>query len=208
MNLVGNNTQSIAWLALGDSYTIGEGVAAEERWPMQLAAALRENGIEIADPKIVATTGWTTDELIQGITDSTLNAKYDWVSLLIGVNNQYRNRDVESFRTDFRQLLGDAMLRVGGKARRIIVLSIPDWGVTPFAVGRDRVMIAEQIDTYNRVKEEETRRCGAHFVDITDISRKAVNGETGLLADDGLHPSPLMYRAWVERVIDIVLEDA
>lgn len=205
---MGNNSQSIAWLALGDSYTIGEGVAAEERWPMQLAAALRENGIEIADPKIVATTGWTTDELIQGITDSTLNAKYDWVSLLIGVNNQYRNRDVESFRTDFRQLLDDAMLRVGGNARRIVVLSIPDWGVTPFAAGRERVMIAEQIDTYNRVKEEETRRCGAHFVDITDISRKAVNGETGLLAEDGLHPSSLMYRAWVERVIDIVLEHA
>ena len=205
---MGNNSQSIAWLALGDSYTIGEGVAAEERWPMQLAAALRENGIEIADPKIVATTGWTTDELIQGITDSKLNAKYDWVSLLIGVNNQYRNRDVESFRTDFRQLLDDAMLRVGGNARRIIVLSIPDWGVTPFAVGRDRAMIAEQIDIYNRVNEEETRRCGAHYVNITDISRKAVNGETGLLADDGLHPSSLMYRAWVERVIDIVLEDA
>ncbi|MBM3965486.1 MAG: SGNH/GDSL hydrolase family protein, partial [Planctomycetes bacterium] len=167
-DLVGNSNRSIAWLALGDSYTIGEGVAAEERWPMQMAATLRENGIDIADPQIVATTGWTTDELISGIADTKLNESYDWVSLLIGVNNQYRNRDVEAFRTDFRQLLDDAMLRVGGNPRRIVVLSIPDWGVTPFAVGRDSAMIAEQIDTYNRVKEEESRRCGAHYVDITD----------------------------------------
>ncbi|MFN7734650.1 MAG: SGNH/GDSL hydrolase family protein [Pirellula sp.] len=202
-----DKNRSIEWLALGDSYTIGEGVTAEQRWPMQLATALRENGFDLVDPKIVATTGWTTDELIQGIADSNLKSRYDWVSLLIGVNNQYRNRDVESFRIDFRSLLNDAMERVAGNARRIVVLSIPDWGVTPFAVGRDRSKIAEQIDTYNQVKEEETRLCGAHYIDITDISRKAIDSTTGLLADDGLHPSAMMYGAWAERVIKVVLRE-
>jgi lysophospholipase L1-like esterase len=204
---VTDKNRSIEWLALGDSYTIGEGVTAEQRWPMQLATALRENGFDLVDPKIVATTGWTTDELIQGIADSNLKSRYDWVSLLIGVNNQYRNRDVESFRIDFRSLLNDAMERVAGNARRIVVLSIPDWGVTPFAVGRDRSKIAEQIDTYNQVKEEETRLCGAHYIDITDISRKAIDSTTGLLADDGLHPSAMMYGAWAERVIKVVLRE-
>ncbi|MFN9985859.1 MAG: SGNH/GDSL hydrolase family protein [Pirellula sp.] len=202
-----DKNRSIEWLALGDSYTIGEGVTAEQRWPMQLATALRENGFDLVDPKIVATTGWTTDELIQGIADSNLKSRYDWVSLLIGVNNQYRNRDVESFRIDFRSLLNDAMERVAGNARRIVVLSIPDWGVTPFAVGRDGSKIAEQIDTYNQVKEEETRLCGAHYIDITDISRKAIDSTTGLLADDGLHPSAMMYGAWAERVIKVVLRE-
>ena len=206
-NDVTDQNRSIAWLALGDSYTIGEGVTAEKRWPMQLATALRENGIDITDPKIVATTGWTTDELIQGIAVSNLESRYDWVSLLIGVNNQYRNRDVESFRIDFRNLLNDAKHRVGGNTRRIVVLSIPDWGVTPFAVGRDRPVIAAQIDTFNRVKEEETHLCGAHYIDITDISRKATDSATGLLAEDGLHPSAMMYGAWVERVINIVLRE-
>ncbi|MFN7628429.1 MAG: SGNH/GDSL hydrolase family protein [Pirellula sp.] len=204
---VTDKNRSIEWLALGDSYTIGEGVTAEQRWPMQLATALRENGFDLVDPKIVATTGWTTDELIQGIADSNLKSRYDWVSLLIGVNNQYRNRDVESFRIDFRSLLNDAMERVAGNARRIVVLSIPDWGVTPFAVGRDGSKIAEQIDTYNQVKEEETRLCGAHYIDITDISRKAIDSTTGLLADDGLHPSAMMYGAWAERVIKVVLRE-
>ena len=207
-NDVTNKNRSIAWLALGDSYTIGEGVTAEQRWPMQLATALRENGIDIADPKIVATTGWTTDELIQGIAVSNLESRYDWVSLLIGVNNQYRNRDVESFRMDFRNLLNEAKDRVGGNARRIVVLSIPDWGVTPFAAGRDRSQIAAQIDNYNRVKEAVTRECGAHYIDITDISRKAIDHETGLLVDDGLHPSGMMYSAWAERVIPVVLRDS
>ena len=99
------------------------------------------------------------------------------------------------------------MERVAGNARRIVVLSIPDWGVTPFAVGRDGSKIAEQIDTYNQVKEEETRLCGAHYIDITDISRKAIDSTTGLLADDGLHPSAMMYGAWAERVIKVVLRE-
>ncbi|MGE5730807.1 MAG: SGNH/GDSL hydrolase family protein, partial [Gemmatimonas sp.] len=136
-------------LALGDSYTIGEGVTTDERWPMQLAAMLRARALQVAAPTIVARTGWTTDELSAGIDDARPTGTYDLVTLLVGVNNQYRGRGVDEYRAQFRALLARAIGFAGGRADRVIVLSIPDWGATPFADGRDRGRIALDIDAFN-----------------------------------------------------------
>jgi lysophospholipase L1-like esterase len=194
-------------LSLGDSYTIGEGVAPEQRWPMQMAVAMRSLGLEVQDPTIIARTGWTTDELQAGIADSKLESRYDWVTVLIGVNNQYRGRDVEEYRKQLNKLLRFAIEKSGGNPKRVVALSIPDWGVTPFAKDRDVKKIATAIDSYNRVKREECERLGIHFVDITDISRQASDASNGLLAEDGLHPSGAMYRRWVERVVPIIKKE-
>ncbi len=199
-------------LSLGDSYTIGEGVKPEERWPMQLAHAMRSVGLEVREPQIIARTGWTTDELKKGIEDSKVETRYDWVTLLIGVNNQYRGRSADEYRKELREQLKYAIEKAGSNPKRVIVVSIPDWGVTPFAKekGKDPAKIAGEIDTYNRVKQEEAERLGVHFVDITDISRGAgledskLPANQRLLADDGLHPSGQMYKRWVERVIPII----
>jgi lysophospholipase L1-like esterase len=183
-----------SFLALGDSYTIGEGVTDEERWPVRLAHLLRGSGTPISDPEIVARTGWTTDELMSAIRDSQLEQSYGLVSLLIGVNNQYRGRSSEEYRAEFRDLLDFAVRRAGGDAGRVLVLSIPDWGVTPFAEGRDRTVIAREIDEYNAKNREETDRRGARYVDVTPISRAEEHRD--LLVADGLHPSGEMYEMW------------
>ena len=188
------------FLALGDSYTIGEGVAPPERWPEQLAAMLRECGVDVNEIEIVAQTGWTTDELAAGIEAARPSGPYDLVSLLVGVNNQYRGRSVDEYREQFRRLLDRAIDFAGGEATRVIVLSIPDWGVTPFAEGRDREQIAREIDAFNAVNRAETTSAGARYVDITAISRQAATAPA-LLAHDGLHPSAQMYRRWAEEVL-------
>ena len=195
----------IRFLCLGDSYTIGESVSAAERWPAQLAAALRTRGLEVADPVIIARTGWTTDELDAAIDGSDPKSPFDIVTLLIGVNNQYRGRSAEEYREQFRGLLARAIGFAGGRANRVIVLSIPDWGVTPFAGDRDRTKIGSEIDQFNRINKEETRRAGARYVDITPISREAA-GNPALTAGDGLHPSGEMYRRWVEAVEPVAAE--
>ncbi len=194
-------------LCLGDSYTIGEGVEPKERWPMQMVELLKAKGIELDEPKIVAKTGWTTDEL-QAELDRpiALNRTYDWVTLLIGVNNQYRGRDVEVYRKEFRQLLDFAIEKAGDNPSRVIVLSIPDWGVTPFAADRDVEKIAREIDRYNQVQREESLAKKAHFVDITDITRKAKEDPDGLLVSDKLHPSGAMYKLWAQRVTKILVD--
>ncbi|MFO0012188.1 MAG: SGNH/GDSL hydrolase family protein [Planctomycetota bacterium] len=202
-------------LSLGDSYTIGEGVAPEERWPVQLAVALQSLELDVRDPQIIARTGWTTDELRKGIEETQVEARYDWVTVLIGVNNQYRGRSPDEYRKELRELLRYAVEKAGSNSKRVIVLSIPDWGVTPFAKEKERdpAKIAMEIDTYNRVKREESEQLGVHFVDITDISReagladRALPAEKRLLADDGLHPSGTMYQRWVERVLPIIREE-
>jgi lysophospholipase L1-like esterase len=202
-------------LSLGDSYTIGEGVKPEERWPIQLAHAMRSIGLELGEPQIIARTGWTTDELKKGIEESKVETRYDWVTLLIGVNNQYRGRSADEYRKELREQLKYAIEKAGSNPKRVIVLSIPDWGVTPFAKekGKDPEKIAREIDIYNRIKQEEAERLGVHFVDITDISREAgledskLPAEQRLLADDGLHPSGIMYKRWVERVIPIIRKE-
>lgn len=186
----------LRYLALGDSYTIGEGVAPEERWPNHLVRLLAMRGVRMAPPEIVATTGWTTDELQAGIEAATLSPPYDLVSLLIGVNNQYRGRDLAEYREQFRALLGRAT-QFAGAADRVLVLSIPDWGVTPFADGRDRAAIAAEIERFNAAKQEEAGRAGARYVDILPLSRLAARAPH-LSAADGLHPAGAMYALWAE----------
>lgn len=189
----------LRFLALGDSYTIGEAVEPAERWPVQLAAMLREQGLEIANPEVIATTGWTTDELAAAIDASPPQGPYDLVSLLIGVNNQYRGRPLEEYRQQFRGLLERA-IAFASSPGRALVLSIPDWGVTPFADGHDRAQIAREIDAFNAVNWDESARAGARYVDITLVSRMAAS-DRRLVAEDGLHPSGKMYRAWAELVL-------
>ena len=192
----------MTYLALGDSYTIGEGVPAEGRWPVQLATALHGAGTPLGEPVILATTGWTTDELSAAMDAAGFVPPWDLVSLLIGVNNQYRGRDVEEYRGEFRRLLQRAIALAGGHAGRVLVLAIPDWGVTPFArdSGRDTARIASELDAYNAAACEETLRPGARWVDITPISRS----HPALLADDGLHPSAAQYTLWTEAALPTV----
>jgi len=190
------------FLALGDSYTIGESVAPAERWPMQLAALLRAEGMPMDDPLIIATTGWTTDELRAGIDRAAPAGTFDLVSLLIGVNNQYRGRGQDEYRRQFVDLLKRAIEFAGGKPGRVLVLSIPDWGATPFAVGRNRARIAAEIDAFNAINREEAERHGARYVDVTPVSRKAAS-DASLIAGDGLHPSGKMYAEWARLALSL-----
>jgi lysophospholipase L1-like esterase len=191
------NTDRISYLALGDSYTIGEGVAEADRWPAQLARALRAEGIALGDPRVIATTGWTTDELATALDAAEPLGEHGFVSLAVGVNNQYRGRSVENYRGEFAALLERAIGYAGGRADRVLVLSIPDWGVTRFgaASGRDAAEIARELDAYNAAAAEACARRGVAFVDITPISR-ARGAEDAMLAEDGLHPSAAMYAEW------------
>ncbi|HEY0021835.1 MAG TPA: SGNH/GDSL hydrolase family protein [Longimicrobium sp.] len=193
------------FLALGDSYTIGEGVAASDRWPVQLVALLREQGQDFAEPRIVARTGWTTDELSAAIDAADPRGPYDLVSLLIGVNNQYRGRGTEEYRAEFAGLLQRAIGFAGEDAGRVIVLSIPDWGVTPFAEGRSRAGVAAEIDVFNAINRQETERLGARYVDITPQSR-TVGSNSAFLAADGLHYSGLTYAEWARLALPAALE--
>lgn len=194
-------------LSLGDSYTIGEGVAENERWPVQMVEELRAQGRAIQMPQIIAKTGWTTDELHAEIKQTELAPRYDWATLLIGVNNQYRNRDLEEYRQQFRELLTLAIDKVEGNPKRVLVLSIPDWGVTPFATkrGRDPMLIAQQIDQFNQVNREESEKLGAHYIEITKLTRDAADQPEKYLVADQLHPSAEMYRQWAKLAADVIL---
>ena len=196
--------QTMRYLALGDSYTIGESVAENERWPNQLASLLQANDVS-TEVIIIARTGWTTDELWQGIQATQINPPYDLVSLLIGVNNQYRGLDIAEYRQEFIFLLNKSIEYAGGDAKRVLVLSIPDWGVTPFAKRRDSKKIATEINLFNSVNREETEKVGAYYVDITPDSREAVT-DSALIAADGLHPSGKMYAEWAELAYPEVLK--
>lgn len=199
-----NNTPR-TFLALGDSYTIGESVAEMERWPVQLVAALRTRNIAIEDPVIIARTGWTTDELNTAIDNANPEVHFDIVTLLIGVNNQYRGRSVEEYRAEFKALLGRAIEFAGGSPARVIVVSIPDWGAMPFAEGRNRKEIAKEIDAFNAINWEESVRSGSHYVDITPISRE-VERYPELIGGDGLHPSAIQYTYWTEIILPKALK--
>jgi lysophospholipase L1-like esterase len=189
------------YLALGDSYTIGESVSEGDRWPNQLAKLLESEGAQV-DVTMIARTGWTTVGLWQGIQDREIQPPYDLVSLLIGVNNQYRGYDVDEYRNQFVFLLNKSIEYAGGKPDRVIVLSIPDWGVTPFARGRDPQQIAQEIDEFNLANREESEKAGVHYVDVTPVSREAINDNL-LIASDGLHPSGKMYTMWAEKVLPV-----
>ncbi len=197
-----NDHAGTRYLALGDSYTIGEGVAENGRWPRQLAHALREEGIALDDPRIIATTGWTTDELSAAIDEAGLHGVFGFVSLLIGVNNQYRGRSVDEYRGEFSALLKRAVAFANNDPAHVLVLSIPDWGVTPFAIQseRDRDLIASELDAYNAVARDVCVEQGITFVDITPVSRER-GAEPAMLADDGLHPSALMYAEWARLAL-------
>jgi lysophospholipase L1-like esterase len=193
---------ALHYLALGDSYTIGEAVAAHQCWPAELVRRLRKVGVVIDDPRIIATTGWTTDELAQGMDTASLAAVYELVTLHFAVNNQYRGRTADDYRGQFASLLARATMLAGGHAAHVVVVSIPDWGVTRFAreQGRDPATIAAELDAYNMIARDETHRAGARYVDITGISR----AHPELVADDGLHPSAAQYALWVEAIEPMV----
>ena len=192
------------YLALGDSYTIGEGVAEDSRWPVQLARALRAEGIALDDPDIIAATGWTTDELDAAIDVAQPAHDHALASLLIGVNNQYRGRGVDGYREEFAALLERAIGFAGGRSDRVLVLSIPAWGVTRFGhdSGRDLAGIADELDAYNDAARDICTMRGVAFVNITAASREH-GAEPGMLVDDGLHPSAAMYARWTQLALPV-----
>lgn len=193
------------YLALGDSYTIGEAVLQESSFPFQLVRKLRETGLELNDPEIIATTGWTTDELIQAIKEKDIKVNYDLVTLLIGVNNQYRGYSKQNYRAEFKELLQSAISYAAGQPDRVYVISIPDWGVTSFAQksDRDAAKISSEIDAFNVLNKEEALKAGVAYLDITPGSRKA-SGDPSLLAEDGLHPSGIMYAEWANALTSVI----
>jgi lysophospholipase L1-like esterase len=196
--------QPLTYLALGDSYTIGEAVDLKQNFPNQLAIQLTGVGYPTGAPTIIARTGWTTGELISAIEASNTKGKiYDVVTLLIGVNNQYRGYSKDAYRTEFVQLLQTAIKYADGNKAHVFVLSIPDWGVTPYANGRDRQQIAQEIDEFNMINAAETLRAGISYTDVTPISKKAAT-DASLTANDGLHPSAAMYSLWVEQLLPAV----
>jgi lysophospholipase L1-like esterase len=200
-----NIQMPINYLALGDSYTIGESVNPMFRWPVQLADDLTDKGFPVNKPKILAKTGWTTDELLAAMDTSYFKPPYDLVSVLIGVNNQYRGRDTANYREELEIVMERAVYLAGGKKERVFVVSIPDWGVMPFAIenGHDPDKVAGEIDLFNQVKKEVSDKKGLKFINITDISREA-SSKPEYIADDGLHPSGEMYTVWVQRILPFI----
>ncbi len=224
-----------SYLALGDSYTIGEQVLPEDNFPNQTVKIInktaeeatstplrttRRQGLQpltglqqnsddsynFTPPKIIAQTGWTTDELDAAIGAASISKTYDIVSLLIGVNNQYRGRSADNFKMEFENLLQRAIGFAGNKPNHVFVLSIPDWGVTPFAADRDGKMIADEIDAYNLVCEKSAAAFKTHFINIT-ASQREDGGKTEFLAADGLHPSGKEYKKWADKFTDAILKE-
>ncbi|UXX80020.1 SGNH/GDSL hydrolase family protein [Reichenbachiella carrageenanivorans] len=191
------------YLALGDSYTIGEAVTADQRWPHVLQGRLVGDGIKIEKPEIIAATGWTTDELQAAIEMAKPAKHYDLVSLLIGVNNQYRGYPIRQYKVEFEALLVQAIGFAQGKPAQTFVVSIPDYGVTPFAAAKNTVKIAREIEEYNRIAQVFCSKYQVAFVDITADSRRA-SSDPALIAEDGLHPSEKMYKKWVEAIYPVV----
>jgi lysophospholipase L1-like esterase len=195
------------YLALGDSYTIGESVERADTYSYQLAAKLKVAGVNMATPKIFAKTGWTTGELLEAIRIQTINKKYDLVTLLIGVNNQYRGNSKITYRSEFRRLLQLSIGYANGKKDHVFVVSIPDWGVTPFGKksGKSQSAIAKDIDAFNAINREETILAGVTYVNITPDSRKAAT-DVSLVASDGLHYSRKMYALWANSLYNPTLQ--
>jgi len=191
---------TLSYLALGDSYTIGESVNESERWPNQLAQALTKKGVAVAPPKIIATTGWRTDNLKEAIIKANLKEDYDMVSLLIGVNNQYQGKPADQYAVEFEDLLKTAIKLARGKSNHVFVVSIPDYGYTPFGLAKKET-ISKQIDEFNEINKRISEQYNVAYHNITDISRKGLE-EPSLVADDKLHPSGKMYTLWMERILE------
>ena len=195
-----DSAQNISFLSLGDSYTIGESVPEAARWSVQLAEMLRKDGLAVASPDIIARTGWTTAELAAGIAQAKNDKTDDLVSLLIGVNNQYRGQTTDRYRSEFKSLLDTSVKFAKGNKNRVFVLSTPDWGVSPFGKSSDRDKIAREIDAFNAVAKEECEKAGILFIDITPISRSGLN-DPSMFASDGLHFSGKMYGLWAKEAL-------
>jgi lysophospholipase L1-like esterase len=190
---------NVKFLALGDSYTIGESVTTAERWPVQLLDSLSARGLEYVDSKIIATTGWRTDNLADAIKHAKIKTEYTLVSLLIGVNNFYQGKSAQAYEKEFEGLLKTALKLAGGKKSRVFVLSIPDYGYTPFGK-KDQATISKGIDAFNKINEQVAQRSKVKYYNITDISRRGL-AEPDLVAFDGLHPSGKMYAEWIARIL-------
>jgi lysophospholipase L1-like esterase len=193
------------YLALGDSYTIGEGVGATENFPNQLVQVLKDRyQVEVSTPEIIAVTGWTTDELQAGIAERDLQDTFDMVTLLIGVNNQYRGRDLDNYAAEFTGLLEQAIAFAKGNKEKVFVVSIPDWGHTSFAIekGSDATKVTAEIKAYNERKQAIADAHGIIFVDITELTDQHAGDEATYLVDDKLHYSVAMYRLWAEKIAD------
>lgn len=191
------------YLALGDSYTIGEQVSATENFPNQTVALLRQSGVDVADPVIIAKTGWTTDELAAAIKEKDIQEPFSFVTLLIGVNNQYRGRSIENYQEEYTDLLRKAIAYADGNPDRVFVLSIPDWGVTPFAEGKDREQIAKDIDAYNKAKRIITANHKCNYLEITESTRFHGNSEDHLVGDK-LHYSAKEYATWAKHLAPMI----
>jgi len=194
--------REVRMLALGDSYTIGESVDMNQRWPHQLVAELRKPGTKAHLPDYIATTGWTTKDLIQGIADSLNREKdYNLVSILIGVNNQYQGKAITIYEPELRNIIDLAIEIAGQDTTRVFMLSIPDYAYTPFGKGEKN--ISREIDKYNEINKRVAGEYGIVWIDITPISRRGLN-EPELVAEDGLHPSGEQYGEWVEKIIHLL----
>jgi lysophospholipase L1-like esterase len=200
-----NPEGSYSFLALGDSYTVGQSMRERERWPVQLAGALRERGIQVADPEIIARTGWTTADLLRAIEANGDLGSYDLVSILIGVNDQFQGLSIEGYRARFRELLALAIKAAKGNPERVIVLSIPDWSYTPYGESLGDAEVSAKIDEFNTIAREEGDLAGVNFFDITPTTRPRIY-DAELFADDGLHPSGKMYSTWVEVILADIVE--
>lgn len=198
--------QKYSYLALGDSYTIGESVPGSQNFPNQVVSILKKENFDFENPEIVAKTGWTTDELQNEINKHTFHPPYDFVTLLIGVNNQYRGRTVEDYEPEFESLLQQAIQFAGNKSDNVIVLSIPDWGVTPFAKDRNKEQIAKEIDAYNEANKMIADKYKVHYINITPDTRKAAS-DADLVAGDGLHPSGKEYTIWADAVVSVMKKE-
>lgn len=198
-------SKTYSYLALGDSYTIGEQVAARDNFPHQTVTLLEKENYSFQLPVIVAKTGWTTDELQEGIANAGLDKKYDFVSLLIGVNNQYRGRSKAEYAQQFEKLLMQSLQFADNIPEHVFVLSIPDWGVTPFAEGRDRNLIGKEVDAFNAINKEIALKYKMSYIDITPGTREA-NNDLSLLAEDKLHPSGKEYNRWAQELARAILK--
>lgn len=193
-------SNSLSYLALGDSYTIGESVREPERLPVQLAKALTQKGVAVSPPLIIATTGWRTDNLKEAILKADPKNNYDLVSLLIGVNNQYQGKPAAQYAIEFEELLKMSIQFAKGKASNVFVVSIPDYGYTPFGLSK-KESISKEIDEFNAINQRIARQYKVAWYNITDISRKGLE-DPSLVAEDGLHPSGKMYTLWVDRMLE------
>ena len=199
-NFISSNNKSYSFLALGDSYTVGEGVSYEESWPSQFVDYAMERGIDFKNPELIAQTGWKTYDLLNAIKSSNLSVKYDFISLLIGVNNQFNSRPLSEFEDDLNEILTEINYLKKGNSK-VIVISIPDWGYSPYGSNYDRERISDEIDQFNNILKKFSEQNNLNFVDVTQIIRLAIK-EPNLIAKDNLHPSELMYSEWVKKIYE------